>query len=75
MLKGKNREIKRLRDLQGESINDTYTCGLYNGIELALAVLEAREPVFKIFEEEPICTEGKEKKPGRTAYSGVRKRG
>lgn len=75
MLAGKNREVKRLRDLQEENIKDEYSCGLYNGLELALSVLEAREPEFKTFEVEPIVVEGKEEKPGRTAFSGVRKRG
>ena len=46
-------ELDRLRDLlvvQGYSGNWNYTeymWGMYNGLELALATMENREPVFK----------------------------
>ena len=63
-----------LRDIQAQNIHDDYSCGLYNGIELALAVLEGREPVFRTFEHEPDIIEGEEEKLGRTAFSGVRRR-
>lgn len=75
MLRDKVKEIKRLRDLQKENITSECSCGLHNGLELALAVMESREPVFETFEEEPKVYEGEEEKPGRTAFSGVRKRG
>lgn len=61
--------------MQAQNIQDDYSCGLHNGIELALAVLEGREPVFQTFEKEPDIIEVEEEKPGRTAYSGVRRRG
>lgn len=70
----KAREIKRLRDTEKTRIDSDYSCGLYNGLELALSVLEAREPVFESFEADPIVYEGKEEKPGRTVYSGLIRR-
>lgn len=73
MLKGKRTEIERLKAMQKSQINDDYSCGLYNGLELASAVLDGREPVFAVFTHEPDIIEGKEEKPGRTVFSGVRK--
>ena len=73
MYKRKKKEIERLKAMQKPQINDDYSCGLYNGLELASAVLDGREPVFEDFTEEPRVVKGEEKKPGRTAYSGVRK--
>lgn len=67
-------DIRMLRDMQAQNIQDDYSCGLHNGLELALAVLECREPVFRTFEKEPDIIEVEEEKPGRTAYSGVRRR-
>lgn len=72
---GKKKKIEQLRNLQSHNIKDDYSCGLYNGLELALSVLNGREPVFQTFESEPDIIEVEEEKPGRTAYSGVRKRG
>lgn len=71
------KEIKVLQSLKAQQemqITDDYSCGVYNGIELSLAVLEGREPVFKTFEGDPKESKGEEEKPGRTAYSGVRVR-
>lgn len=75
MLKGKRTEIERLKAMQKSQINDDYSCGIYNGLELASAVLDGREPEFETFEHEPDVIDGKEEKLGRTAFSGVRKRG
>ena len=74
MLKGKKAEIERLKAIQKSQINDDYSCGIYNGLELASAVLDGREPEFAVFEHEPDIIEGKEEKLGRTAFSGVRRR-
>lgn len=68
-------QVRMLRDVQEQNIRDDYSCGLHNGIELALAVLEGREPEFAVFEHEPEVIEGKEEKSGRTEFSGVRKVG
>lgn len=73
MLKGKRTEIERLKAMQKSQINDDYSCGIYNGLELASAVLDGREPEFETFEHELEVLEGKEEKLGRTAFSGVRK--
>lgn len=75
MYKRKKKEIERLKTMQKPQVNDDYSCGLYNGLELASAVLDGRVPVFEDFTREPRVVKGEEKKPGRTAYSGVRKRG
>lgn len=45
-------EVRKLRDIQRESVDDEYMRGLYNGLELVLAVLEARNPEYL---KEPIC--------------------
>lgn len=73
MFNRKRMEIERLKEMQRSQISDDYSCGLYNGLELASAVLEGREPVFEVFTHEPDIAEGKEEKIGRTAFSGVRK--
>lgn len=39
-------EIRDLLKVQKKSIGDPYSLGLYNGIELCLALLEKREPVL-----------------------------
>lgn len=39
-------ELVRLHNMQKQNITDEYSCGVYNGLELALAVLEEREPEF-----------------------------
>ncbi|WML44069.1 hypothetical protein [Neobacillus sp. PS3-40] len=44
-------EIAKTLDIQGSDPSteyDQYMRGLYNGLELALASLEMREPVFKV---------------------------
>ena len=43
-------KIKQLLIIQGDSGNwnyNSYMLGLYNGMELVLALLEAREPMFR----------------------------
>lgn len=69
-------ELVRLHDMQKQNITDEYSCGIYNGLELALAILEGREPEFVFAEkkEEPKQMEETEQK-GRTVASGIRKLG
>lgn len=74
MLVNKIKEIKRLKLVQEQKISDDYTVGIYNGLELALSVLEKREPDFKTFEKESEIIE-RENNNGRTIMSGVRRRG
>lgn len=74
MFNRKRMEIERLKEMQRSQISDDYSCGIYNGLELASAVLDGREPEFAVFEHEPDIIEGEEEKLGRTAFSGVRRR-
>ena len=74
MLINKIKEIKRLKLVQEQKISDDYTVGIYNGLELALSVLEKREPDFKTFEKESEVIE-RENNNGRTIMSGIRRRG
>lgn len=74
MLVNKIKEIKRLKLVQEQKISDDYTVGIYNGLELALSVLEKREPDFKTFEKESEVIE-RENNNGRTIISGIRRRG
>lgn len=74
MLVNKIKEIKRLKLVQEQKISDDYTVGIYNGLELALSVLEKREPDFKTFEKESEVIEI-ENNNGRTIMSGIRRRG
>lgn len=77
LLREKIKEVKRIRDLQKQSISDEYMVGLYNGLELACAILENREPIFEIYEQEIKTKQSSEtnQKVGRTVFSGVRKVG
>ena len=43
-------ELKNLLEIQGQDGNwnaDDYMQGMYNGMELVMAVIEDREPVFR----------------------------
>lgn len=64
--------IKMLKGMQEQNVQDDYSCGLHNGIELCLAAIEEREPEFMTYEkEEPEVIENEEQ-TGRTAFSGER---
>lgn len=76
----KAKEIERIQSMQAktlESNGDDYIVGIYNGLEMALAVLLNREPVFvsKLNETQVIDKTDEEEKTGRTVFSGVRKVG
>lgn len=67
--------IRMLKEMQEQNITDDYSCGLHNGLELALAVIEDREPEFQTYETEPVNIETKEEQEtGRTIASGIRRR-
>ena len=77
-LKSKTKEVKNIRDLQKQSLEkstDDYMVGLYNGLEMATAILENREPEFIDLVKEPpvIPVIEEEEKVGRTTFSGVRR--
>lgn len=40
-------QLKELREVQSECLSDDYMFGLYNGLELAISILENREPQYK----------------------------
>ena len=76
MLKGKRiRELKRIKEVQEQSLkaeHDDYMIGLYNGLELAVAIMENRKPVYLSCIKEPEQIENIEKQEvGRTCYNGV----
>ena len=77
MLKKKRiRELKRVKDAQEQSLkaeHDDYMTGLYNGLEMAVAILEDREPIFEKYVKEPEIKKAEEQK-GRTLQSGIRRR-
>lgn len=76
-LKSKTKEVKNIRDLQKQSLEkstDDYMVGLYNGLEMATAILENREPEFIDLVKEPPVIENEEEQTGRTIASGIRRR-
>lgn len=73
-LKAVKTEIRGIKELQKQSMEmekDDYMVGLYNGIEIALAIMENREPEFEACVREPEVVEQEEKR-GRTVASGKR---
>lgn len=76
MLKEKRiRELKRVKNVQEQSlkgVHDDYMTGLYNGLELAVAIMENRKPVYLSCIKEPEQIENIEKQEvGRTCYNGI----
>lgn len=76
MLKKKRiKELKRVKDIQEQSLkaeHDDYMIGLYNGLELAVAIMENRKPVYLSCIKEPEQIENIEKQEaGRTCYNGI----
>lgn len=76
MLKKKGiRELKRVKDVQEQNLGEEqneYMVGMYNGLELAVAIMENRLPVYVSCEKEPEQIESKEEQEvGRTCYNGI----
>ena len=63
--------IRMLKEMQEQNVTDDYSCGLCNGIELCLSVMEERESELITYEREPEVIEKKEQ-TGRTVISGTR---
>lgn len=66
--------IKRLKQIQESKVNiepdNQFNVGVYNGIEIALSVLEERKPkLFTIPQVESTTKE--EPQRGRTVHSGI----
>lgn len=79
MISNKKRvkELKRIRELQRQALEkstDDYMVGLYNGLEMATAILENREPEFLDLVKEPQVIENEEEQTGRTIANGIRRR-
>lgn len=74
-LRSKTKQVKEVRDLQKQSLEkltDDYMVGLYNGLELAVAIMENRKPAYLSCIKEPEQIENIEKQEvGRTCYNGV----
>lgn len=76
-LRSKTKQVKDIRDLQKQSLEkstDDYMVGLYNGLEMATAILEGREPEFLTCVKEPPVIESEEEQTGRTVANGIRRR-
>ena len=77
MLLNKTKKIEQIKELQKQNIennkHDEYMVGVYNGIEMALAILENREPIFVDVLKEPKTTE-KVEQIGRTISNGIRRK-
>lgn len=44
------RDLQRIKEIQGSKCNaeiDPYMQGFFNGIELSMAIMQDREPVYK----------------------------
>lgn len=70
----KKKLVEKLKSYQEGALKTKYDVGFYNGLEVAIATIEERNPniVFAEFEEE----EKQEKPKGRTLYSGrIKKEG
>lgn len=68
-------KIKELKDIQSKMnlgntdiISCSYNVGLYNGLEIAVALLEKREPVLA----EVVDHDEEKSNAGRTLFSGKR---
>lgn len=72
----KTDEIRRIKQMQEQNITDEYTVGIYNGIEMCLAIMENREPEFKTVEKETEIKEAEEEQENRrTIASGIIRKG
>ena len=81
MVSTKIKNVKTLRDMCIENANaskDDYSVGVANGVELALALLEKREPslIYTQANTRTVTAENAAKEPqrGRTVASGIRRK-
>ena len=81
MVSTKIKNVKTLRGMcieQANASKDDYSVGVANGVELALALLEKREPSL-IYTQAHVHTDAsenaaKEPQRGRTVASGIRRK-
>lgn len=71
------KEIQKLQIQEAERAGDDYLVGMCNGMEIALALLEGRDPAFLSVVKEPVIKrlEEEEKPVKRTIASGKRRVG
>lgn len=77
-LKTRVRKVKEIRKVQEKMIEtnaDDYMVGLFNGLEMAVAILENREPEFRATVKEQQIVEHEGEQYGRTVASGIKKKG
>lgn len=63
------RTIKSNMQLIETNSTDEYMTGVWNGLELALSILENREPQFRTYDRKEIETYINEPEVKRTVYS------
>lgn len=71
---GKINNVKNIQKQSLQTSKDDYMVGLYNGLEIAVAILEDREPVFECCVSEPEIVQNEDEEVGRTLRSGIRRR-
>lgn len=71
---GKISNVKNIQKQSLQTSKDDYMVGLYNGLEIAVAILEDREPVFECCVSEPEIVQNEDEEVGRTLRSGIRRR-
>ncbi len=71
---GKINNVKNIQKQSLQTSKDDYMVGLYNGLEIAVAILEDREPVFECCVSEPEIVKNEDEEVGRTLHSGIRRR-
>ena len=71
------KEVQKLQIQEAERAGDDYLVGMCNGIEIALALLEGRDPAFLSVVKEPVVKrlDEEEKPVKRTIASGKRRVG
>lgn len=77
-LKTRVKKVKEIRKVQEQTIEtneDDYMVGLFNGLEMAVAILENREPKFRATVKEQKIIENEGEQYGRTVASGIIRRG
>lgn len=69
------RTIKSNMQLIETNSTDEYMTGLYNGLELALSILENREPQFRMYDKKEVeILEEQKEEVKRTIEHGVKRR-
>ena len=63
------KDVHKVQGYDGNWNYDPYMLGLYNGLEMALAIMENREPVFREKPEKWIYKNKRKHKIGREVQS------